>query len=65
MEQKDNRLVDVSRSRRGSIKCWNWGQRRVLQFIGHRSMVTTVNPYWHINVEALQQRLTFPWAAPK
>lgn len=57
MEQKDNRLVDVSLL----DHCFKKKTVYLLQFIGHRSVITTVNPYWHIDVEGLHKRLVFPW----
>ena len=34
----------------------------VSQFIGHRSLSTTVNCYWHVDLSSLHARLSFPWA---
>ena len=33
----------------------------VAQYVGHRSPATTTQYYWHVDIEALYQRLQFPW----
>jgi integrase len=36
----------------------------VSAWIGHRSVATTANCYWHTDVQEVHQRLVFPWTAP-
>lgn len=33
----------------------------VAQFMGHRSLATTANTYWHVDLQGLHHRLAFPW----
>ena len=35
----------------------------VAEFIGHRSLATTTQYYWHVDIHALYERLIFPWSA--